>query len=107
RFLRRRTVAKARHDSAAGFWYRARLPTKALTAQAARDSPLKKPIFYIPATASPGPGAPPQGLWAFYWHFIRQSKGWYLAMFATSLSVALLDTVIPLFIGKLVAVMAA
>jgi ATP-binding cassette subfamily B multidrug efflux pump len=68
---------------------------------------LKKPFFYIPATASPGPGAPPQGLWAFYWHFIRQSKGWYAAMFATSLGVALLDTVIPLFIGRLVAVMAA
>jgi ATP-binding cassette, subfamily B, multidrug efflux pump len=72
-----------------------------------RDSPLKKPIFYIPATASPGPGAPPQGLWAFYLHFIRQSKRWYTAMFATSLAVALLDTVIPLFIGRLVAVMAA
>ena len=85
----------------------AALPTKALTAQAARDSPLKNPIFYIPATASPGPGAPPQGLWAFYRHFILQTKGWYAAMFATSLAVALLDTVIPLFIGRLVAVMAA
>jgi len=68
---------------------------------------LKNPIFYIPATASPGPGAPPQGLWAFYRHFILQTKGWYAAMFATSLAVALLDTVIPLFIGRLVAVMAA
>ena len=64
-------------------------------------------MFDIAATASPGPGAPPQGLWAFYRHFIRQSKGWYAAMFATSLAVALLDTVIPLFIGKLVAVMAS
>ncbi|HZF29534.1 MAG TPA: ABC transporter ATP-binding protein [Gammaproteobacteria bacterium] len=68
---------------------------------------MKNPIFYIPATASPGPGAPPQGLWAFYRHFILQTKGWYAAMFATSLAVALLDTVIPLFIGRLVAVMAA
>ncbi|HET8698170.1 MAG TPA: ABC transporter ATP-binding protein [Gammaproteobacteria bacterium] len=68
---------------------------------------MKNSLFHIPATASAGPGAPPQGLWAFYRHFIRQSKGWYAAMFATSLVVALLDTVIPLFIGKLVAVMAA
>jgi ATP-binding cassette subfamily B multidrug efflux pump len=61
----------------------------------------------IAATASPGPGAPPQGLMAFYWHFIRQTKGWYAAMFAASLAVALLDTVIPLFIGRLVSLMEA
>src|SRR3954452_4634201 len=61
----------------------------------------------IKGTASPGRGAPPPGLLAFYWHFVRQTKGWYGAMFAASLAVALLDTVIPLFIGKLVALMAA
>ena len=61
----------------------------------------------ILATANPGPGAPPQGLLAFYWHFIRQTKGWYAAMFAASLAVALLDTVIPLFIGRLVSLMEA
>jgi ATP-binding cassette subfamily B multidrug efflux pump len=63
--------------------------------------------FDIPATASPAVGAPPEGLVAFYWHFIRQTKGWYAAMFAASLTVALLDTVIPLFIGRLVALMEA
>jgi ATP-binding cassette subfamily B multidrug efflux pump len=47
-------------------------------------------------------GAPPASLLAFYWHFVRQTKGWYAAMFAASLAVAALDTVIPLFIGKLV-----
>jgi ATP-binding cassette subfamily B multidrug efflux pump len=46
-------------------------------------------------------------LLAFYWHFVRQTKGWYAAMFAASLAVALLDTVIPLFIGRLVALMEA
>jgi ATP-binding cassette subfamily B multidrug efflux pump len=61
----------------------------------------------IKGTASPGRGAPPPGLLAFYWHFVSQTKGWYGAMFAASLAVALLDTVIPLFIGKLVALMAA
>ena len=59
----------------------------------------------IKATASPGPGAPPPGLLAFYWHFVRQTRGWYAAMFAASLAVALLDTVIPLFIGRLVSLM--
>ena len=63
--------------------------------------------FDIPATASPPTGAPPEGLVAFYWHFIRQTKGWYAAMFAASLAVALLDTVIPLFIGRLVSLMEA
>ncbi len=61
----------------------------------------------IKGTASPGRGQPPAGLLAFYWHFVRQTKGWYAAMFSASLAVALLDTVIPLFIGKLVALMAA
>jgi ATP-binding cassette subfamily B multidrug efflux pump len=51
--------------------------------------------------------APPAGLLAFYWHFVRQTKGWYAAMFAASLAVAALDTVIPLFIGKLVSLMEA
>ena len=52
-------------------------------------------------------GAPPAGLLAFYWYFVRQTKGWYAAMFAASLAVAALDTVIPLFIGKLVSLMEA
>ncbi len=61
----------------------------------------------IHGTASTGPGAPPSGLFQFYWHFVRQTKGWYALMFATSLAVALIDTVIPVFIGKLVALMEA
>ena len=61
----------------------------------------------IRGTASPGPGAPPQSLFAFYWHFVSQAKGWFAAMFAASLAVALLDTVIPLFIGRLVSLMEA
>jgi ATP-binding cassette subfamily B multidrug efflux pump len=61
----------------------------------------------IRGTASPGPGEPPQGLLAFYWHFIRQTRGWYALMFATGLAVALLDTVIPVFIGRIVSLMEA
>ncbi len=56
-------------------------------------------------TASPGQGQPPQGLFAFYWHFVKQAKRWYIATFVASLLVALLDTVIPLFIGRLVSLM--
>jgi ATP-binding cassette subfamily B multidrug efflux pump len=61
----------------------------------------------IRGTASPGPGAPPPGLLAFYWHYASQTKGWYALMFVTSLAVALIDTVIPVFIGKLVSLMEA
>jgi len=56
-----------------------------------------------PTMAPPGP--PPAGLVAFYWHFIRQTRGLYLAMFATGLGVALIDTLIPVIIGKLVTLM--
>jgi ATP-binding cassette, subfamily B, multidrug efflux pump len=48
---------------------------------------------------------PPPGLVAFYWHFVRQTKGLYLTMLVTGLGVALIDTVIPVFIGRLVGLM--
>ena len=59
----------------------------------------------IRGTSATGPGVPPPGLIAFYWHFVRQTKAWYLFMFVTSLAVALIDMVIPVFIGRLVALM--
>ena len=63
------------------------------------------------ATAAP-PAAverdgPPPGLLPFYMHFVRQSPRLYVAMFAFGATVALLDTVIPLFIGMLVGLMTA
>ena len=61
----------------------------------------------IRGTAGTGPGEPPPGLVSFYWHFVRQTKGWYALMFVTSLAVALIDTVIPVFIGRLVSLMEA
>ncbi|HEX8009784.1 MAG TPA: ABC transporter ATP-binding protein [Casimicrobiaceae bacterium] len=57
-------------------------------------------------TALP-PSAPPAGLVAFYWHFIRQTRALYAAMFVTGIAVALIDTLIPVFIGKLVTLMQA
>ena len=59
----------------------------------------------IHATATPETGAPPKGLLAFYWHFVRQTKGWYAAMFVSSLGLALLDTLVPVFLGQLVSLM--
>lgn len=50
---------------------------------------------------------PPNKLLPFYWHFIRQTPWPYAAMIGTSLSVALMDMCIPVFIGHLVALMAA
>ncbi|HUF80365.1 MAG TPA: ABC transporter ATP-binding protein [Burkholderiales bacterium] len=61
----------------------------------------------IRGTAAVNPGAPPPGLFAFYWHFVRQTRGWYALMLLTGLAVALIDTTIPVFIGRLVALMEA
>jgi ATP-binding cassette, subfamily B, multidrug efflux pump len=51
--------------------------------------------------------SPPSGLLPFYWHFVSQTKGLYAALFATGLAVALIDTLIPVFIGRLVQIMEA
>ena len=52
-------------------------------------------------------GSPPAGLLPFFWHFVRQTRGLFIAMFATGLVVALIDTMIPVFIGRLVSLMEA
>jgi len=39
----------------------------------------------IRATATTGPGRPPASIAGFYGHLVRQNRGWYAAMFATSL----------------------
>ena len=69
------------------------------------DSLFKAFESRIPATASPPEGAPPPGLLAFYWHFIRQARELFLAMLLSCLLVALSDTVTPVLIGKLVTLM--
>ena len=61
----------------------------------------------IQATATPPPEAPPPGLLAFYWHFVRQARGLFAAMLLSCLLVALSDTVLPVLMGRLVALMAA
>jgi ATP-binding cassette subfamily B multidrug efflux pump len=63
------------------------------------------------ATSAPPPeverDGPPPGLVAFYAHFVRQARGLFAAMFVTGLAVALIDLLIPVFIGRLVGLMAA
>jgi len=61
----------------------------------------------IRGTRAHAAATPPSGLLSFYWHFIGQTPWPYVAMVVTSLSVALADMCIPVFIGKLVALMGA
>ena len=53
-------------------------------------------------TSLPENPEPPGGLLAFYWHFTRQAKRLFMALFVIELFVALLDTAIPWFIGRIV-----
>ncbi len=57
---------------------------------------------WVKTTVVPGQATPPPGLAAFYWHFARQTKGVFAALFAVGFAVALLDVTIPVFIGKVV-----
>ena len=61
----------------------------------------------IRGTRAHAPVTPPSGLLSFYWHFISQTPWPYVAMIVTSLSVAVADMCIPVFVGKLVALMEA
>src|SRR5215204_4835353 len=53
-------------------------------------------------TEPPAQSQPPNGLIAFYWHFARQAKGLFAALFIAGLIVALLDSTIPVFMGHVV-----
>src|SRR5262245_63494176 len=56
----------------------------------------------INPTGVPENPVPPERLLPFYWHFARQAKGLFLALFIIELFVALLDTAVPWFMGKVV-----
>ena len=57
----------------------------------------------------PPPDAPPpvlgdrQALVGFYWHFVRQIPGPIAALFVTGFCVAIVDALIPVSIGRIVA----
>ena len=50
-------------------------------------------------TAPPDRPEPPPGLTAFYWHFARQAKGLFAALFVAGFLVALLDA--PATVGRI------
>ncbi|MBK1660783.1 ABC transporter ATP-binding protein [Paracraurococcus ruber] len=52
---------------------------------------------------TPVPGdAPPRSLPGFYWHFMKQTRALFLALFGAGMLVALMDAAIPTMIGRLV-----
>src|SRR6185503_14873834 len=53
-------------------------------------------------TERPAEAEPPAALVAFYWHFARQAKGLFAALFVAGFIVAVLDASIPAFIGHVV-----
>jgi len=57
----------------------------------------------IEPTATQSETPPPDGLAAFYWHHARQAKHLLAVLFVAGSLVALLDTTIPVFIGRIVA----
>jgi ATP-binding cassette, subfamily B, multidrug efflux pump len=53
-------------------------------------------------TALPTQEPPPAGLAAFYWHYARQARGLVVALFVAGFIVALIDTTIPVFVGRVI-----
>jgi ATP-binding cassette, subfamily B, multidrug efflux pump len=57
---------------------------------------------YLQPTAVPEHPEPPASLLAFLWHFARQAKGLFAALFAVEFFVALTDSAVPWFMGRIV-----
>src|ERR1700693_1726469 len=57
---------------------------------------------FLTPTAAPENPAPPGGLLAFLWHFARQAKWLFAALFVIELFVALSDSAVPWFMGRVV-----
>jgi ATP-binding cassette, subfamily B, multidrug efflux pump len=56
----------------------------------------------LPPTTTPKNPEPPAALVAFYWHFARQAKGLFAGLFAAGFALAVLDSLIPVFMGRIV-----
>jgi ATP-binding cassette subfamily B multidrug efflux pump len=50
---------------------------------------------------------PAQGLARFYWHFLRQTRWLLAALLVTGLAVAVLDLMVPVFIGRVVSLVSS
>src|ERR1700681_1256371 len=53
-------------------------------------------------TDAPEHPEPPAGLLAFFWHFARQAKWLFVALFVIEMLVALTDSAVPWFMGRIV-----
>src|SRR5262245_5614938 len=58
-------------------------------------------------TAMPEQPEPPSGLVGFYWHFARQAKGLFIGLFIAGFCVAVLDSLIPVFMGRIITLITA
>ncbi|UFN51262.1 ABC transporter ATP-binding protein/permease [Roseomonas sp. OT10] len=58
-------------------------------------------LFGVPVPDGP----PPRSLWGFYWHYGRQAKVLFAVLFGAGMLVAGLDALIPIFIGRVVALL--
>ena len=54
-----------------------------------------------PTVGTPAP-PPTAGLWRFYWHYVGQARWFAASLFAFGGTIAVLDTMIPTFIGRIV-----
>ena len=57
---------------------------------------------YLQPTAVPEHPEPPGGLVAFLWHFARQAKWLFAALFVVEFFVALTDSAVPWVMGRIV-----
>src|SRR5258708_4006139 len=81
------------------------------SATLARERPLapgRHPLMFarferlLRPTDVPEHPEPPAGLLAFFWHFARQAKWLFAALFVIEMLVALTDSAVPSFMGRIV-----
>src|SRR5947207_1352535 len=88
-------------------WRRPFTPSGGMS-HALRDVAMFGPLERaLKPTTLPEQPEPPAGLMAFYWHFARQAKGLLVALFVAGFVVALLDSMIPVFVGRIVTLLTA
>ena len=62
---------------------------------------------FLKPTATPEHPEPPAGLLGFLWHFARQAKPLFIALFVVEFFVALTDAAVPWFMGRIVTFVSA
>src|ERR1019366_8816197 len=88
-------------------FYPGSLAARRLNAATRHDRCCERVMFaffeqQLQPTTPPRHPEPPPGLIAFYWHFARQAKGLFAGLFAAGFALALLDSLIPVFMGRIV-----